>query len=126
MAQWSGIALSRLIELVKPTPTADTLVFYAFDDKGITEGEGHFGYFYATIPIWLATKPQTILVVEMNGGPLPIEHGAPLRLRIETQLGFKMVKWIKGIEFTHGHQHIGMGQGGWREDQQYYANAAGI
>jgi len=126
VAQWSGIALSRLIELVKPTPEADTLVFYAFDDKGITEGEGRFGYFYGTIPIWLATKPQTILVVEMNGGPLPVEHGAPLRLRIETQLGFKMVKWIKGIEFTHGHQHIGMGQGGWREDQQYYADAAGI
>lgn len=126
VAEWSGVPLARLIELVKPRPEADTMVFYAFDDKGVTEGEGRWGYFYGTIPIWMATKPQAILVLEMNGGLLPIEHGAPLRLRIETQLGFKMVKWVKGIEFTHGYQQVGMGQGGWREDQQYYANAAGI
>jgi DMSO/TMAO reductase YedYZ molybdopterin-dependent catalytic subunit len=62
----------------------------------------------------------------MNGAPLPIEHGAPVRLRIETQLGFKMVKWITAIEFVADTANIGMGQGGWREDQQYYANAAGI
>jgi DMSO/TMAO reductase YedYZ molybdopterin-dependent catalytic subunit len=62
----------------------------------------------------------------MNGGPLPVEHGAPLRLRLETRLGFTMTKWIKGIELTGGCGHIGMGQGGRREDQQYYANAAGI
>ena len=62
----------------------------------------------------------------MNGAPLPVEHGAPLRLRIETQLGFKMVKWIAGIEFVADVTDIGMGMGGWREDQQFYANAAGI
>lgn len=62
----------------------------------------------------------------MNGVPRPAEHGAPLRLRIETGLGFKMVKWIAAIEFTDDIPGTGMGQGGWREDQQYYANAAGI
>jgi sulfoxide reductase catalytic subunit YedY len=62
----------------------------------------------------------------MNGAPLPIEHGAPIRLRIETQLGFKMVKWIKAIEFVTDTAHIEMVMGGFREDQQYYANAAGI
>ncbi len=62
----------------------------------------------------------------MNGAPLPVEHGAPVRVRIETQLGFKMVKWIAGIEFVVGTSGIGMGMGGWREDQQFYANAAGI
>ncbi len=125
-AQWTGVPLARLIDLVQPAPDADTVVFYAFDDKGETEGEGRWGYFYSTIPIWLARKPQSLLVLEMNGGPLPVEHGAPVRLRLETQLGFKMTKWIKGIEFTRGYRQIGMGQGGWREDQQYYANAAGI
>ncbi|MCA1820233.1 MAG: molybdopterin-dependent oxidoreductase [Pseudonocardia sp.] len=74
----------------------------------------------------LATNPQTILALEMNGAPLPIEHGAPVRLRVETQLGFKMVKWIKAIEFVTDPTDVGMGMGGWREDQQYYANAAGI
>ncbi len=108
------------------TPDAKAIAFYAFDDKTITEGEGRYGYFYGTIPLWLARKPQTILAIEMNGHPLPIEHGAPVRLRIETQLGFKMVKWVRAIEFVSEVDTIGQGQGGWREDQQYYANAAGI
>jgi sulfoxide reductase catalytic subunit YedY len=62
----------------------------------------------------------------MNGALLPIEHGAPVRLRVESQLGFKMVKWIRAIEVVDRYARIGMGQGGWREDQQYYANYAGI
>jgi DMSO/TMAO reductase YedYZ molybdopterin-dependent catalytic subunit len=49
-----------------------------------------------------------------------------VRLRVETQLGFKMVKWIKAIEFVADPTHIGMGMGGWREDQKFYADAAGI
>jgi DMSO/TMAO reductase YedYZ molybdopterin-dependent catalytic subunit/thiosulfate reductase cytochrome b subunit len=125
-ARWTGVPLSTVLDLVRPKPEADTVVLYAFDDKGETEGEGRWGYFYSTVPLWLARKPQTLLVLDMNDGPLPVEHGAPLRLRLETQLGFKMTKWIKGIELTAGYQQIGMGQGGWREDQQYYANAAGI
>ncbi len=126
VAQWAGVPLVRVVELVNPKSEAKHVVFYAFDDKGETEGEGRYGYFYGTVPLHLATGPQTILALEMNGGPLPIEHGAPIRLRIETQLGFKMVKWIKAIEFVDDVTDIGMGQGGWREDQQYYANAAGI
>ncbi|MDN5795074.1 MAG: molybdopterin-dependent oxidoreductase [Intrasporangium sp.] len=62
----------------------------------------------------------------MNGAPLPVEHGAPIRLRVETQFGFKMVKWIAAIEFVDDITDIGMGMGGFREDQQFYANAAGI
>lgn len=125
-AQWVGVPLATVLDRVGPLSGADTLVFYAYDDKGETEDEGRWGYFYSTIPIWLAHKPQALLVVEMNSAPLPVEHGAPIRLRLETQLGFKMTKWIRGIEVTRGYGHIGMGQGGWREDQQFYANAAGI
>jgi methionine sulfoxide reductase catalytic subunit len=62
----------------------------------------------------------------MNGEPLDVPHGAPLRLRIETQLGFKMVKWIKSIEFVSRYQNIGKGQGGHREDNMYYGIGAGI
>jgi DMSO/TMAO reductase YedYZ molybdopterin-dependent catalytic subunit/thiosulfate reductase cytochrome b subunit len=126
VAEWAGVPMARLMEEVRPTSTARHVVFYAMDDKGLTEGEGRYGFFYETIPIHLATKPQTLLALEMNGAPLPVEHGAPLRLRIETQLGFKMVKWITGIEFVQDVNDIGMGMGGWREDQQFYANAAGI
>jgi DMSO/TMAO reductase YedYZ molybdopterin-dependent catalytic subunit/thiosulfate reductase cytochrome b subunit len=126
IAQWAGVPVAALMTAVKPLPSAKHVAFYAFDDKSVTEGEGRSGYFYGTIPMYLATNPQTILAMEMNGKPLPIEHGAPIRLRIETQLGFKMVKWVRAIEFVDDYSTIGQGQGGWREDQQFYANAAGI
>jgi len=126
VAQWSGVPLAALVKQVQPLPSAKYVVFYAMDDKGETEGEGRYGYFYGSVPLHLAMQPQSILALEMNGGPLPVQHGAPVRLRLETQLGFKMVKWIRAIEFVESVDDIGMGQGGWREDQQFYANAAGI
>jgi DMSO/TMAO reductase YedYZ molybdopterin-dependent catalytic subunit/thiosulfate reductase cytochrome b subunit len=126
IASWSGVPLRHIVDLVRPEPSATHIVLYAMDDKTLTEGEGRHGLFYGTIPIYLATNPQTILALDMNGSPLPIEHGAPVRLRIETQLGFKMVKWIAAIDFVDDVSDIGMGMGGWREDQQFYANAAGI
>jgi DMSO/TMAO reductase YedYZ molybdopterin-dependent catalytic subunit len=74
----------------------------------------------------LARHHQTILAYEFNGRPLPVPHGAPLRLRVETQLGFKMVKWLRAIEFIDDYRRIGRGMGGWREDYQYYDTQAGI
>ena len=62
----------------------------------------------------------------MNDAPLTIEHGAPLRLRCETQLGFKMVKYLSKIEFVIDYAHIYDGQGGFREDIQHFAMEAGI
>ncbi len=126
VAEWEGVPIARILELVKPTAEAKHIVFYAWDDKGLTEGEGRYGYFYGSIPLYIATNPQSILAMEMNGVPLPVEHGAPIRVRLETQLGFKMVKWVKAIELVADTKDIGQGQGGWREDQQYYSNAAGI
>jgi DMSO/TMAO reductase YedYZ molybdopterin-dependent catalytic subunit len=52
----------------------------------------------------------------MNGAPLPLEHGAPLRLRCERKLGYKMVKYIKSIEFVNDFKHLERGRGGYRED----------
>lgn len=62
----------------------------------------------------------------MNGAPLPVEHGAPVRLRVETQLGFKMVKWIRSIELVADYAADRHGAWRLREDQRYCANAAGI
>jgi methionine sulfoxide reductase catalytic subunit len=53
-------------------------------------------------------------------------HGAPLRLRVETQLGFKMTKWISSIEFVSDYKNIGLGQGGQREDRMYYERGGDI
>jgi DMSO/TMAO reductase YedYZ molybdopterin-dependent catalytic subunit len=110
-----------------PSPTARYIIFYAMDDKSTSEPEpAGDGMFYGSIDIALASHPQTILAYEMNGKPLPVPHGAPLRLRVESQLGFAMVKYIHRMEFVEDYRHIGAGQGGWREDKQFYSQEAGI
>ena len=62
----------------------------------------------------------------MNYEPLPHQHGAPLRLRVENQLGFKMVKWIQAIEFVEDVQSINGGEGGYAEDHEYFGDLANI
>lgn len=127
VGQWGGVELRRIIDLCRPLASARYIAFCAFDNKNETEpSAGGPGYFYGTIHIDLARDPQTILAYEMNGEPLPIAHGAPLRLRVETQLGFMMVKYIQRIEFIADYRTIGEGQGGWREDYQFYSPEAGI
>jgi DMSO/TMAO reductase YedYZ molybdopterin-dependent catalytic subunit len=127
VAEWGGVPLQQVIDICRPKPSAQYIAFFAFDNK--TQTEPHpdgSGYFYGTIHIDLARDPQTILAYEMNGEPLPIAHGAPLRLRVETQLGFMMVKYIERIEFVEDYRDLGCGQGGWREDYQFYSPEAGI
>ncbi len=127
VAEWTGVPLRQIIELCDPKPEARYLVFHTLQNVPESEPEPKGpGNFYGTIDLELANHPQTILAYEMNGEPLPIEHGAPLRLRVETQLGFKMVKWVCAIEVVESYEHIGKGQGGWREDNQYYGTGAGI
>lgn len=127
IGEWGGVQLSYLMEMCRPLPDARYVVFHAMDNKSETEqiAQGR-GYFYETIDIRLARHRQTILAYEFNGQPLPVPHGAPLRLRVETQLGFKMVKWLRSIEFVADYRSIGEGQGGWREDYMYYDVEAGI
>jgi DMSO/TMAO reductase YedYZ molybdopterin-dependent catalytic subunit len=62
----------------------------------------------------------TILAYEMNGKGVSVLHGAPLRLRCENELGFKMVKWISAIDFVHDFAHLGNGCGGYNEDHEFY------
>ena len=127
VAEWGGVSLHHIVGLCRPLPAARYIVFYAFDNKSTSEPHAQGpGYFYGTIRLELAEDPQTILAYEMNGQPLPILHGAPLRLRVETQLGFTMVKYIRAIEFIEDYKTIGQGQGGWREDYQYFSQEAGI
>jgi methionine sulfoxide reductase catalytic subunit len=97
------------------------------DNKSESEPDAEGpGLFYETIDLGLARDSQTLLAYEMNGQRLSIAHGAPLRLRVETQLGFKMVKWLRAIELVESYAHIGEGQGGWREDFQHYSQDASI
>lgn len=114
IAEWGGIPLSKIIELVKPHPSAKIVVFYSF-------GEGLYGgTYYDTHTLDNCLKPQSILAWEMNYEPLSLGHGAPLRLRVENQLGFKMVKWISSIEFVQTFENLGKGFGGKNEDDEYF------
>jgi sulfoxide reductase catalytic subunit YedY len=62
----------------------------------------------------------TMLAYDMNGKPLSFGHGAPLRLRNELRLGFKLVKWIKSIEFVAGFHDVGGGYGGYNKDHKFF------
>ena len=75
--------------------------------------------FYGSINMTEAVHPQTLLAYEMNGQPLPVAHGAPIRLRLERQLGYKNTKYIKSIELVASFADIGAGKGGYWEDQGY-------
>ncbi len=66
----------------------------------------------------IGRHPQAILAHELNGEALPAQHGAPLRVRIETKLGFKMVKFLRAIEVVDDDRRVGDGMGGVREDGQ--------
>ena len=63
--------------------------------------------------------PQTILAYEMNDARLPVAHGAPLRLRVERQLGYKMAKYVMRIQAVDSLAGLGDGKGGFWEDLGY-------
>ena len=75
--------------------------------------------FYGSIDLNDAHHPQTILAYDMNGKTLPVVHGAPLRLRVERQLGYKMSKYIMRIELVDSYAKFGAGKGGYWEDNGY-------
>ena len=120
VAEWGGLSLAKLIDLVRPTSEAKVLVFHSF-------GEGLYGgEYYETHSMENALHPQSILAYEMNYQPLDAVYGAPLRLRVENQLGYKMVKWIKTIEFVKSETEAGKGYGGKNEDDEYFDLVANI
>jgi DMSO/TMAO reductase YedYZ molybdopterin-dependent catalytic subunit len=119
VGEWTGVAVADVLDRCRPLASARYLVLRGFDEH---EGRGY----YETIDLELARHPQTILAYDMNGAPLPIPHGAPCRLRVETQLGFKMVKYLRSIELVDDYHQLGDGQGGFREDTQFYGSEAGI
>jgi DMSO/TMAO reductase YedYZ molybdopterin-dependent catalytic subunit len=117
IAKWTGVPLSVLLDEATPKPSARYVVFYCMDtiDQGLSGGIKYYG----SIDLIDARHPQTILAYGMNGKPLPIENGAPLRVRVERQLGYKMPKYLRKIELVDSFAQIGMGHGGYWEDNGY-------
>jgi sulfoxide reductase catalytic subunit YedY len=114
IATWGGVPMNKLIELVRPLRNSRAAAFYSF-------GEALYGgAYYDTQTLENLLKPGCMLAYEMNSSPLPAVYGAPLRLRVENQLGYKMVKWIERIEFIKSEKQVGLGEGGKNEDDEYF------
>ncbi|MEM1132908.1 MAG: molybdopterin-dependent oxidoreductase [Pseudomonadota bacterium] len=119
IGKWTGVRLSHLLEQVKLKPEARYLVFHCADRLyGVP--------YYESIDLIDAHHPQTILAWALNDEPLPIGNGAPLRLRVETQLGYKHAKYVVRIEAVSALGGVYGGKGGYWEDVANYAWYAGI
>ena len=115
IAKWKGARLAALLEAVRPGPEARFVVFHCADPM---EAGGASPY-YESVDLEDAFHPQTILAYEMNDAVLPIANGAPIRLRVERQLGYKHAKYVMRIELVESFAGIAGGKGGYWEDQGY-------
>ena len=106
--------MQKLIEVVQPKPEAKVVAFFSFGET--TYG----GPYYDTQSMENVLKAECLLASRMNGQSLPELYGAPLRLRVENQLGYKMVKWIERIDFIESEKQLGAGEGGTNEDHEYF------
>jgi len=117
---WRGVPLRTVLDAAALSTRARYLVFHCMDDMG-----GGRDY-YESIDLVDAFHPQTILAHSLNDAPLPVTNGAPLRLRVERQLGYKQAKYLARIEAVADLAQIGGGKGGFWEDVAGYEWYAGI
>ncbi|WP_416355749.1 molybdopterin-dependent oxidoreductase [Aureimonas phyllosphaerae] len=117
IAEWTGTPLGLVLDRAGVASSARYVVFLCFDtlDNGFA---GPIRY-YESIDLLDARHPQTILAYGMNGTALPVANGAPLRVRVERQLGYKMAKYIRAIVVTDSLVAYGEGNGGFWEDRGY-------
>lgn len=117
IGKWTGVPLAELLRRVEPKPAARYAVFRCADTY--EETSDGTGVYYESIDMVDAWHPQTILAYAMNGADLPVAHGAPLRLRVERQLGYKHAKYVMRVELVDSFARIGRGNGGFWEDRGY-------
>jgi DMSO/TMAO reductase YedYZ molybdopterin-dependent catalytic subunit len=117
IAKWTGVPLGFVLDQAKPKLTARYAVFQCFDT--IERGLGGEVKYYESIDLIDAYHPQTILAYGLNGKPLPVANGAPLRVRVERQLGYKMAKYVHTIELVDSYAGFGDGNGSYWADRSY-------
>ena len=118
IGKWTGARLGPLLDKAGLRPNARYLVFHCFDTLDPNAPPEKARY-YESIDLIDAYHPQTILAYDMNDGPVPVAHGAPIRLRVERQLGYKHAKYVMRIEAVDSFEAIGRGNGGYWEDRGY-------
>ena len=116
IGQWKGVQLSHLLNMAGVKPEAKFVVFHCLDL--MDENDDDTAY-YESVDLDDAFHPQTILAWELNGKPVPVANGAPLRARIERQLGYKHAKYLMRIELVDSFATIRDGKGGYWEDLGY-------
>jgi DMSO/TMAO reductase YedYZ molybdopterin-dependent catalytic subunit len=122
IGKWTGVPLAEILSRAGVGPEARFVVFHCadtLDDGGEPGADPESIRYYESIDLIDAAHPQTILAYDMNGGPLTVRHGAPLRLRLERQLGYKMAKYIMRIELVQRLANLHGGRGGYWEDRGY-------
>lgn len=117
IAKWTGVPLSRLLDEARVKPQAKFVVYHCYDKMG--GGLSAPEAYYESSDLIDAFHPQTIAAYGLNGGTLPVENGAPLRIRIERALGYKQPKYVHTIELVDSFAQYGLGQGGYWEDHGY-------
>jgi DMSO/TMAO reductase YedYZ molybdopterin-dependent catalytic subunit len=118
IGKWTGVPLSHLLQAAELTPEARYIVFHCMDQVA-RPTSGNSGFYYESIDLFDALHPQTILAYGMNGKALPVRHGAPLRLRVERQIGYKNAKFVNRIEVVDRLSHLNGGRGGFWPDHGY-------
>ncbi len=117
IAKWTGVPLGSVLAAAGLAPTARYAVFHCADELELTfDGSGRY---YESIDLIDAFHPQTLLAYAMNGQDLSVGHGAPLRLRVERQLGYKQAKYLMRIEIVDSFRGFWGGKGGYWEDRGY-------
>ena len=119
IGEWQGVQLGDLLDMAKVKKEAKFIVFRCADLY-------HGKPYYESIDMVDAYHPQTIIAHALNGEPLPEKNGAPYRMRIERQLGYKQAKYVQAIEAVTSFDQIGQGGGGFWEDFAGYQWYAGV
>jgi DMSO/TMAO reductase YedYZ molybdopterin-dependent catalytic subunit len=119
IGKWKGVQLGLLLDQVKPLPQARYAVFRCFDSMDGPTLDGRDSRYYESIDLDEAHHAQTILAYELNDQPLPVANGAPIRCRVERQLGYKQAKYVRAIELVESFAQIRGGNGGYWEDEGY-------
>jgi DMSO/TMAO reductase YedYZ molybdopterin-dependent catalytic subunit len=117
IAKWTGVQLSKVLDAARPRAEARFVVFHCMDT--IERSLSGLVKYYESIDLRDAVHPQTILAYGLNDAPLPVANGAPLRLRVERQLGYKMAKYVHTIELVAGLDGFGDGNGSYWADRGY-------
>jgi len=119
IGKWKGVQLAHLLEQVRPLPGAKFVVFRCADSMDGASLDGRDSTYYESVDMDDAYHVQTVLAYELNDKPLPVNNGAPLRARIERQLGYKHAKYLMRIELVERFDQIRGGAGGYWEDNGY-------